>query len=149
MGRQVRRFVSLSRERRFLLLEAGLLLLASRMALALCPFRLLRRGLGSFESPSGRAAGSAKEDAAVAREIQWAIASAARHLPFDIVCLPQAIAAQMLLRRRRVSSLMHFGVALATERKLQAHAWLEAAGIGITGYPVGPEFSELGCFRCK
>lgn len=149
MAKRMRRFAGLRRERRFLLLEAGLLLLASRVAVALCPFRFLRRGLGAFEPPAGPAVGSCEEDAAIAREVRWAIASAARHLPLDLVCLPQAIAAQMLLRRRRVSSLMHFGVALETERKLRAHAWLEAAGIGITGYPVAPDFSELGCFRCE
>lgn len=149
LRKKISRFVRLSSDRRILLVEAATLLLAARVALAVCPFRFLRRGLGTFEPPSAGTAGAAKENIALALQVRWAIALTTRHLPFEAVCLPQAIAAQLLLRRRRVASLMHLGVALANERKLQAHAWLEAAGIGITGYPVASDLSELGHFRCE
>jgi hypothetical protein len=41
---------------------------------------------------------------------------------------------------------MHFGVARSAPEPLIAHAWLEAAGIEVIGYPVPPEFREVGCF---
>jgi hypothetical protein len=51
---------------------------------------------------------------AVAREIGWAVTTGARHVPFRAVCLPQALAARMMLKRRRVPSVIHFGAANPT-----------------------------------
>ena len=71
---------------------------------------------------------------------------AARHVPFRAVCLPQAIAAKAMLRRRGINSVLHFGVAKRSDQSLDAHAWLDAAGIAVTGFPVGAEFTEIACF---
>jgi hypothetical protein len=49
IGKKMRWFASLRRDRRILLPKAGMLLPALRVVLALCPFRFLRRGLGAFE----------------------------------------------------------------------------------------------------
>ncbi len=70
----------------------------------------------------------------------------ARYLPFKAVCLPQAMAAQAMLRRRGVTSVMHFGAARGEEKPLDAHAWLDAAGVEVTGYPVAERFAEIACF---
>jgi hypothetical protein len=62
------------------------------------------------------------------------------------VCLPRAVAAQFMLRRRIVASVMHYGAARGQEKPLDPHAWLDAAGVEVTGYPVGANFTEIACF---
>ena len=79
-------------------------------------------------------------------EIGWAVTRAARYVPFRAVCLPQAMAARVMLRRRGVASVMHFGAAKGEAKPFDAHAWLDAAGVEVTGYPLANGFAEIACF---
>jgi hypothetical protein len=147
--RRLRRFVQIGDDRRALLVEAVLWLVAARVVLIAVPFPVLARRFGDFVPPSdpraiGLKRGSARE-AELAAEIGWAVTRAARHAPLRAVCLPQAIAARVMLKRRGVASVMHFGAAKQAER-LDTHAWLEAAGVEVTGYPVAAQFAEIACF---
>ena len=151
LGRNLRRFAEIGGRRRGLLIEAALWLLASRIALAAVPFPTLARRIGVFVAPSDERVTRARRDCAdgdarLAEEIRWATVSAARHVPFRAVCLPQAMAARIMLRRRGVRSVLHFGAAKGTEKAIDAHAWLDAAGVEVTGYPVAAQFSEIACF---
>ena len=69
-----------------------------------------------------------------------------RYVPFKAVCLPQAMAARIMLGRRGVASVLHFGAAKGKDRPIDAHAWLDAAGVEVTGYPVAAQFAEVACF---
>ena len=59
----------------------------------------------------------------------------ARRLPFQVRCLPQAMAAQWMLRRRGVSSRLVFGARRSQppERTIEYHAWLMVAGQCVIG----------------
>jgi hypothetical protein len=70
----------------------------------------------------------------------------ALYVPFKAVCLPQAMAARIMLGRRGVASALHFGAAKGETKPLDAHAWLDAAGVKVTGYPVALRFAEIACF---
>jgi hypothetical protein len=151
LARRLRRFVEIGGRRRALLIEAALWLLAARIALLAVPFPRLARRIGEFVAPTdervARSVGGASEaDARLAAEIGWATVSAARHVPFRAVCLPQAMAARIMLRRRGVASVLHFGAAKGQEKPFDAHAWLDAAGVEVTGYPVSAQFAEIACF---
>jgi hypothetical protein len=81
----------------------------------------------------------------------WAVTRAARHVPFSAVCLPQAMAARIMLKRRGVDSVLHFGARIGQDKigqdkPIDAHAWLDAAGVEVTGYPVANTFAEIACF---
>jgi hypothetical protein len=41
---------------------------------------------------------------------------------------------------------MHFGAARGADTPLDAHAWLDAAGVEVTGYPLAGNFTEIACF---
>ena len=149
--RPLRRFAQVDRRRRALVAEAVLCLLLARLGLIFVPFPKLARRLGVFVPPSDPRVLSARaeaprEQAVLAREIGWAVTRSARYVPFKAVCLPQAMAAQAMLRRRGVASVMHFGAARGEDKPLDAHAWLDAAGVEVTGYPVGSKFAEIACF---
>jgi Transglutaminase-like superfamily len=145
------RFRQIDNRRRMLLPEAVAYLLAARLALVFIPFPVLARRLGSFVSPSdpraaaGRAAMAAAQTQTAA-EIGWAVTRAARYVPFKAVCLPQAMAARVMLKHRGIGSVMHFGAAKGNGKPLDAHAWLDAAGVEVTGYPVAKDFAEIACF---
>ena len=145
------RFRQVDNRRRALLAEAVAYLLAARLALIFVPFPRLARRLGTFVPPAAAratqvATETAPDQTQLAEQIGWAVTRAARYVAFKAVCLPQAMAARVMLKRRGVQSVMHFGVAKDTEKPLDAHAWLDAAGVEVTGYPVVNNFAEIACF---
>jgi hypothetical protein len=145
------RLVQVDWRERGLLAEASARLIAARIRLAVLPFRRIAPTLGSFVPPSDpriaeRRAAAPPEQTRVAEQIGWAVTRAARHVPFEAVCLPQAMAAHAMLKRRGIASAMHFGARRSEEKPIDAHAWLDAAGVEVTGYPLEPGMTEIGCF---
>ncbi len=102
-------------------------LLAARLALIFIPFPRLARHIGTFVPPTDpRAAqartGIAPDQTHLAEDIGWAVTRAARYVPLKAVCLPQAMAARVMLKRRGVKSVIYFGATKGTEKPLDAHA---------------------------
>jgi hypothetical protein len=115
----------LSAAKKGLLLEAFATLLMARCSLVLLPVRRIFRWM---ESPVGRPARSVPTDAAQSdaiERIRWAVLTVARYGPLSFVCFPQALAAHAMLRRRGISSIMHYGVRRSADRRMRAHTWLE------------------------
>jgi hypothetical protein len=55
----------------------------------------------------------------------------------------------MMLGRRGIPSIMHFGVARSASGGrivLKAHAWLEAPPVEVTGLDEAPEYQEIARF---
>lgn len=149
--RQLRRFAQIGNRRRALLVEAVAWLLLARLSLIFISFPRLARHLGTFVPPTNTRALRAKSEfshdhARIAEDIGWAVTRAARHVPFKAVCLPQAMAARIMLKRRGVGSVLHFGARIGPDKPIDAHAWLNAAGVEVTGYPVANTFPEIACF---
>jgi hypothetical protein len=145
------RFKQIDNRRRGLVFEAVGFLLAARLALIFVPFPRLARHLGSFVPPTDPRADAGRtmaglEQTESAKAVSWAVTRAARYVPFNAVCLPQAMAAQVMLKRRGIKSVMHFGAGRGDDKPIDAHAWLDAAGVEVTGYPVAEGFAEIACF---
>jgi hypothetical protein len=152
--RLLRRFGQIGNRRRVLAAEAVAWLLLARLALVFIPFGRLSRHLGTFLPPAEARAVQARgqptqDQAHLAAEVGWAVTRSARYVPFKAVCLPQAMAARVMLKRRGVRSVLHLGAARGTEMPLDAHAWVDAAGVEVTGYPVAEGFAEIACFGQK
>lgn len=140
--------------RGLLIAEASLFLLAARIAVAVLPFRRVVRWLGKPVAPSALVQPAARtrpdDDATM---VSWAVRFAAGRLPVEAVCLPQAMAARAMLKRRGIAATLHLGVwrdhAAAVKIAPDtppAHAWLDAAGQRITGYPLDPALVEVAAF---
>ncbi len=100
------------------------LLVFFRAALALAPFRAVRRAL-----PASR------ERAAppwVLARTRWAV-SAAAPAAFGATCLPQALAANTLLSLQGYASVIRIGVRRGDTGAIQAHAWLLAGDRVVVG----------------
>jgi hypothetical protein len=149
--RLLHKFVQVGKRRRALLAEAVFGLLAARLALAFVSFPRLARPLGTLVVPSDPRVSKATTavnpgDMRIAEDVSWAVTRAARYVPFKVMCLPQAMAGHAMLRRRGVACVMHFGAATGQAKPFETHAWLSAAGVEVTGYPVAEWLAEIACF---
>ena len=110
--------------------EAVVLLALARCLVAYVPLRLWR----------GRIATASQERLpvpALAWRVAWIVGKVAAAVPFAAVCLPQAMAAQWMLRRRGVASQLTIGT--RAEGGSQGpgrrayHAWLQVGGQCVIG----------------
>jgi hypothetical protein len=156
MRKLYRRYTSLDRARRRLVVEAGALVVLAWVGLRVLRFLTLRRLIDRYvigtaaavgrasSAPTATAIGSATsglmavgaelapplaDRAAVVDAIRWAIGAAGRRLPWA-TCLVQALAADAMLRRRGIGAELRFGVRLLPNGHLpiEGHAWVECEG---------------------
>lgn len=66
-------------------------------------------------------------------KISWAVGVISWYLFKEKSCLSQALAAQVLLKQYKYPASVNFGVSKASEKELEAHAWVESGGKIITG----------------
>ena len=124
------KFVRLSCLKRSLLLKAALLLFLAEAGLHLIPFRFFKSLFSGSPRRSGK---GVVPDRSLYLNIGWAVSAAAGRLPGTHRCLPQALAAQMLLRWYGAPSRIRIGVAKDSFDRFQAHAWLESGGKIVVG----------------
>lgn len=74
--------------------------------------------------------------------ISWAIEVVGAKASMKAPCLPRALAAQAMLRRRGIASRLCLGVTREGQ-KLSAHAWLELGQNIVTGAEAAPRFTRL------
>ncbi len=140
-----------------LIAEAVMMLALAEGSLRLLPFRWTSRWLGPMvppgspepapPAPASGDPGDNEDAAASARKVGWAVRSVAERVPFRAVCLPQALAARAMLARRGIASTLSIGSAHGVNAHFDNHAWLDAAGVAVTGYPVRKGFACIGCYR--
>lgn len=113
-------------------------------------FPLRRQGVRDLVPAAGspfveQLTGGGQFERQAALDVGWAVTRIAAYFPFSAMCLAQALAARAMLHRRGIGSIMHVGVARTEAAPFEAHAWLEAVGVEVTGYPVPPHLREIGC----
>ena len=124
--RKLGMLAGMSRAQRRLLVEAALFLALARLAILVIPFRRIVPWLE-------RSPDSPQRDAATIATVRQAVEIASRNVPWNAVCLPQAMACKAMLARRGQGSALHIGAALGNGGGLTAHAWLVAGGEIVVG----------------
>lgn len=140
------KFLRRSGRERLLFLEALAGLCWDKARIAFVPFRRIAPGLGAPQRETPATISPAKR--AVAVEISWAVQAVTRHAPIAFVCLPQAITAQRMLRRRRIATTLYLGVSPDREKPhaIAAHAWLRAGDKIVTGEAEAARHRPLAWF---
>jgi hypothetical protein len=137
------RLVAMPSPERGRTVEAALQLLAVRLAFGLLP---LPRALALFGIEQGET-GAGRVSASEAGDIGRAIARAARHTPFRAMCLQQAFAALLMLRRRNLAATVHLGLAREDgSDDLKAHAWSRCGEVPVTGVAAAQGFVPVAAF---
>ena len=126
LDRQLWRFLVMTNHQRLLLVEAVLLLGVARLVLVTVPFARIAPWLQ-------RAPDSPEADTVTVLDVRQAVTLAARNVPWNAVCLPQAMAAKAMLARRGQGSALHLGAGKAEAGGFMAHAWLVAGGEIVVG----------------
>jgi hypothetical protein len=119
-------FARMSRKDRLLICEAIVLLGMARFIVLAIPFRMIAPWLSTTP-------GRQFDDEFLLKRIRRAVTTAARNVPWNAVCLPQALAAKAMLARRGCGSTFHLGAGTNDEGKLIAHAWLACGGKIVVG----------------
>ncbi|MES2355954.1 MAG: lasso peptide biosynthesis B2 protein [Pseudomonadota bacterium] len=153
------RYVSIRRKlvtwRQFSLLEQGwflpvwMLLGICRFALLVIPFRLLAPLLGSHQGINI----FIPLISDVQRSRAWCIGRTVRvaacYTPWESKCLAQAMTARILLGFYRIPYAFYFGVSKEKESKMQAHAWICAGPVRVTGGTSFGQFTVVGTFVAR
>lgn len=122
------KFFQLSLKDKWLLLETGVLLNLTRLALELLPFQTTQRILAKLR---GQASSIRQIDSV--DKVIWAVEVISRYSPGTTTCLPRALVTQLLLARRGYTPVLRIGVAHSETGKLEAHAWVENQGNIVIG----------------
>ncbi len=135
-------------ERRRLIVEALVCLIVARVLIAAVPFRRLSR-LFTRKVALRNLTPEARQH--VTTQVRHAISAATRRAPWPMMCFPQAVAAQDMLRRRGIPTTLYYGAATRAEARLSAHVWLKDGDTGVVGHETASRFAVLATFsnfRC-
>lgn len=135
-----------NRTERMLLVEAFLLLGVARLGVLILPFRLLAKSLGRHMAVDQAPVHSASLQ--LARMIGGAVRSASNYTPWGSVCLPQAVAAKWMLKRRHIPGTVYLGVMRDETKpeKLAAHAWIRCGQAILTGAKGHHQYTVVSTF---
>jgi len=120
---------------RLLILEAAAWLGLARFYVVWFPFGWLGRWL--------RKPASGSDQPQLALRVGRAVLTASRHVPWQAACLPQALAAKLMLALRGQGSALHLGAKIDESGALAAHAWLTCEGKIVTGGAGLPGYTPL------
>jgi hypothetical protein len=124
--------------RRVYLREAAIMLLLARLAVRfLPPARLF--------AWAGRPARRVRRFADEAQWVAWAVDHLGALAGMNGLCLPRALAAHAMLRRRGIASRLCLGVARSGSA-FAAHAWIEVGDERIIGGDEAAGFTRLAAF---
>lgn len=130
---------SLSGYGKITFLKSVFCLLWIKAGLSLLPFSTFRKFFHKLTSNQG-----IKEFSQDQIDITvWAVDTAANLLPFELLCLPRALATKYLLRKAP-SLTLEIGVEINPAKKFEAHAWIEKNGTIIMGnWPTSVSYQRL------
>lgn len=134
-----------------LIAEAAALLSLARLLVARVPMRYWRGSLGRV----GRDATACAlvtpavwpETPPALRRIAFAVERASLRLPFQLRCLPRAMAVQWMARRRRLDCTLHIGLARTAEEPL--HAWIDCGAETLIGSVPDRSYHSLLAIRSR
>ena len=142
--RRLLKFARLTFVEKLLLLEAALFMALVRPAILLLPFRWIAPLLGHerLESPLEISPAQVFK----ARQIGWAVVTMSYRTFWQATCLVQAVAAQLMLKRRGISGTIYLGAIKDKENKLLAHAWVRCGCEILTGASGSKQFTVIATF---
>ena len=139
LRRKLETFLAMRGADRLLVCEAVAMLALSRLIVLTVPFRYVAAWLSGAPETSSC-------DEALRLRVRKAVTTGARNVPWNAVCLPQAMAAKAMLARRGCGAALYLGATIDTSGALIAHAWLVSGGEVVIGAAGIPGMSPLARF---
>jgi ATP-binding cassette subfamily C protein len=123
-----------------------ILLGLARAAIRLLAFERLAGALGTSMGVQVVVPLLQPRQVARARRISSLVTWVATHTPWRSDCFPQALVARLLLGLCGVPWSLCFGLARGANHALNAHAWVAAGPVSVTGGYSFARFTTVGCF---
>jgi Transglutaminase-like superfamily len=139
----LRRFWRFSWQDRLLLLEAILWLAIAGTVITVLPFRYVGF-LAARLIPQLKLDYNARANK-VGR-VRWAITTTAARVPWRALCFQRGLAAQFMLRRRGIPSVLYYGAAQNDGKGLHAHVWVRDGDVDVIGGEIAHCFAILATF---
>lgn len=143
MFRKVKTYFQLSKHLRVLVLKAFILTGFYRFVILFVPFRKLASHIGTERYETSK---DDLCDIMIVKDIRKAVLIVSKNTPWESKCLVQALTAQRLLKRRKISSTIYMGLAKKEDGQLLAHAWLRVGQWIITGEKEMHAFQPVAWF---
>lgn len=142
--KNIKKFLLLSWVEKISILEAFILTGIVRFSILFIPFSKVARHIGKYKEESTYNITNQEEN--TVSRIAWAVYQASRRTPWQSKCLVKALTAQIMLKKKKISSTLYLGVAKNKENKLKAHAWLRCGDQIITGNTEKEGFTVVAKF---
>jgi hypothetical protein len=127
--KQIRKFLQLSLLNQLLLVQTTFILIAVTLGLRVLPWVTIQCLLLKMSNWDSR---FLRTQHLSVQHIAWAIRLSSWYVP-KATCLPQALAAQLLLIQRGYPADLQIGVARNEDGKLEAHAWVTTESAIVIG----------------
>lgn len=124
-----------------LLAEAFLMLGLASAAIRLLPFRRVAQA-----ASVGRRNPYGGEQAQTIEQVRRAVQGWASRVPWRAVCIQNGLAVHLMLRRRGVASVLHYGVAQRRVDGIAAHVWVSVGARDVIGGNEAHRFTCLASF---
>lgn len=125
----------------FLFIEAYLLLGVSKLMILIFPFKFIASKIGLPQTETS----FMNTFESKVLETQIAVTRGAKYVFFSSKCYDQALATTFMLRRRKISSTIYFGVS-KIDGQLSAHAWVRSGHLIISGKRGYENFTPIAWF---
>lgn len=132
-------------EKRWFFIAVVLLGLA-RLAVLTVPFKRIAPWLGKNLQTAAVVPLATERQVASALHIGRAVRMAARYTPWESKCLPQAMAARVLLGANRLPYALFMGVKNSRESGMTAHAWVCTGAAAVIGGHSFGDFTVVGTY---
>lgn len=126
-----RKFLNISWTDKRMLIEVFFLTGIIRFSILFVAFRKLAKLSGKYNEES--CDDLCDEQIYIGNKVGYLVYVVSKYTPWESKCLVKALTAQIMLRRKKISSTVYLGVAKDENKKLIAHAWLRCGKNIITG----------------
>ncbi len=140
--RLLRKLASFGTQQWLLLLESAFALVIASLMVRLLPFRSIAAAASSNRQVDTSETGDYRR----VRAISWAIEAMASRVPWRTVCIQKGVAAQLMLRRRKLPATLHYGLSNRSRTRLEAHIWVTSGPNVVVGGKAAEEFACVAVF---
>jgi hypothetical protein len=142
-GKFINRWNNLSFNEKVIFLKSAVCLLLIKIGLTILPFAAFRKIFYRITNTKNVQDVSHQQIELTV----WAVDTAANLLPFELLCLPRALATKYLLRKVPFLTL-EIGIKINPEKHFEAHAWIEKNGTVIIGqWPESVSYHRLWAWK--
>jgi hypothetical protein len=122
-------------------LEAWIYLNLARLLIIFFPFKQIAAFIGKSQVESSKELNSDK----IIYDIELAIIRGIKYVIFSSKCYDQALATIFMLKRRKISSTIYFGL-YKDDEKMLAHAWVRCGDKIVSGKLGYEKFTPVAWF---